>query len=342
MENIGMKLNNRIGMITAAAASTLLAGAASAQGTFSTTGNNTAWRNVATWSYTGSPAQNYPTTGDTVTIGHSVTVGNSDACAVLTINSAKILTISSAGTLTLDSSGTATINGRLTINGGEFVVNSGAVATVVGSTGGVLLMDGSTPTLRINAADGVVMDNAGTALFLVDADPISGPDAFIVGTGNLKSNHASHAIDININQFGDDVELELNGVGIDGTLTFLNSQLVGNALVRNGGYLLIAGTVNLDSSLAGVSDVASSSCATDGWHVPGRLVFNVGGSLAAAFVVGGDLDINATVSTSDDLNLVSGGCINVGSGATFGFGGLCGGGCNPGTNPLAPGSYCCP
>src|SRR5262249_34365875 len=145
------------------------------------------------------------------------------------------------GTLTVDPNVSGTINGELRINGGTVAVGSGASVTVVGSQGAWILMDGTAPTLTVNGANGVILDNTGGsgvfAAIVVDATPGAGADAFITGSGSIRSDNGNNTVEINASHLSADVQLKLDGATLHGAVTIKDGGGLGNALFDNQGVV---------------------------------------------------------------------------------------------------------
>jgi len=317
------------------------------------------WNSTSTWAGGVVPGCN-----DAAVLNHDVSIGNSVTANAntLTINSGKKLTISGSGVLQMCGTNSGgLIDGTLNItDGGTFATAStSSTGSVVVSSSGEILMDGSTtaPTLTINAVD-VVLDNSGTAKIVVDTAQISGPEAVINGSGNLRGQALGDTIAINDTQGGYTVQLKLDGATIRGTLTILNSGGVGVASFDNQGFVVaddVAGAaLVLDSSLDVVTDTANS-CANARWQAtaacpPSVLQFDTPGAtaLASEFRILGRLVIGAydvttahAANTSGYLYVGTYGQLDASSTGKFYFGGTCSGTCA--STPSSPftGTFTC-
>lgn len=264
--------------LSAAVMGMVLGGTASAQGVFTTTGNNSAWRNAATWSHVGSPALSYPSAGDAVIIHHSVTVSNAESVADVMIDSSATPTVTfssgslACGPLLVTDNSTLTIAGSGPWTASDIEIDSGSVLDIEANNtltmedvgygvvdgtldinGGTFVVDGSSAQALIGSG-GVIRMRGNTPILTVDPTDgvvlnassalIKVDNDYSVG-GYAVINGAGSVLGtvpgdtIQINcSQSGDTKLKLDGATLHGVLTIRQGAGAGKSYFENRGVVV--------------------------------------------------------------------------------------------------------
>lgn len=252
----------------------------------------------------------YPGAGDTATIlaNDTILVSGAVSVAAITVDSGGLFYIDSSGAVnvsTISISGEVDIkptgSAAATLTAQTVSVASGGLLDILGNGStfyATLVLDGTTPSMAIGQANGVILENA-TSRLVVQAN------ATITGSGSMQAKDDAAAINI------DSATLTIaSSATVHGNVII--QRVAGSAYFANQGKVIAdrSGTLRLDGSLTGVSDTASASSSDYRWLSTGAgatLRFDEAGTLDGDLYVGTGSGTGSRAKFEFSANIGTGG-----------------------------------